>query len=98
MKLIIVIVLALPIMACATGHIDKRGVIESDSQMVEKCKFLGTVEGSSGWGNAAGNLGVENSKNEAYKKARDLGATNIVWQQQHRGFTSAIIGNAYRCD
>jgi len=83
---------------CATAPSPKAAQVqEADQQMVANCKFLGTVTGTSGWGNLAAPIGINNAKNEAKEKAAQLYGTHIVWQSIHGGYTSTVTGNAYYC-
>lgn len=74
-----------------------RGITAADDKMVAGCKFVGDVQGSSGWGNLAASTGMENSKNEALEKAATVGATHIVWANVQGGFSPFAHGKAYRC-
>lgn len=58
---------------------DAARVQEGDAQMVVSCKYVGEVQGSSGWGNLAASAGMENAKSEARENAAKLGATHVVW-------------------
>lgn len=74
-------------------------VAEADARMVANCRFLGSVRGSFGWGNVLFN-GNARAMRDALKKARDLGATHIVWDQvstDAAGFNHAS-GKTYFCD
>ena len=53
-------------------------VQEADAQMIASCKYIGEVQGSSGWGNLAASAGMENAKNEARENAAKLGATHVL--------------------
>lgn len=72
-------------------------VQEADSQMVLSCKYVGDVQGSSGWGNLAASAGMENAKNEAREKAAQLGATHVVWVNITGGYSPYASGKAYKC-
>ena len=76
-------------------------VIEADEKMVETCKFLGSVRGTSGWGGAAAGAARKGSRNSAKKKAFKLGATHIVFLdfENSRGLASSSTeARAYRCE
>ncbi len=72
-------------------------VQEADAQMVASCKYIGEVQGSSGWGNLAASAGMENAKNEARENAAKLGATHILWNNIAGGYSPYVSGKAYRC-
>lgn len=69
----------------------------SDQADVSRCTFLGTVQGSSGFGNLAASTGMHNARVEAQNKAAKMGATNIVWKNIHGGYSPYAVANAYRC-
>ncbi len=72
-------------------------VLEADAKMVASCKFVGEVQGSSGWGNLAASAGMSNAKNEARDNAAKLGATHIVWDNIAGGYSPYVSGKAYKC-
>jgi hypothetical protein len=72
-------------------------IMEADASMVQTCKYLGEVQGSSGWGNLAASTGMENAKNEARDSAAKLGATHIVWSAVAGGNSPYATGKAYKC-
>jgi len=72
-------------------------VQEADNQMVAGCKYLGDVQGSSGWGNLAASAGMENAKNEARDSAAKLGATHVVWNNITGGYSPYVSAKAYKC-
>jgi len=65
--------------------------------MVVSCKYIGEVQGSSGWGNLAASAGMENAKNEARESASKLGATHLLWNNITGGFGPYVSGKAYKC-
>lgn len=90
--------LSFAVSSCATAPSAAAGrVQEADTQMVASCKYLGEVQGSSGWGNLAASAGMENSKNEARENAAKLGATHVVWNQVSGGYAPYATGKAYKC-
>jgi len=92
------IILMLNILGCATSRsVGASRIQEADSGTVSGCKYLGEVHGSSGWGNLAASVGMENAKNEAWERASELGATHIVWNQIMGGFSPSVSGKAYYC-
>ena len=72
-------------------------VTDADQQSVRNCKFVGSVSGTSGWGNLAASTGITNAKNEAREHAARLGATHIVWLSVVGGYSPSVSGNAYAC-
>jgi len=72
-------------------------VQEADAQMVASCRYVGEVQGSSGWGNLAASAGMENAKNEAREKAAKLNATHVVWNSIVGGYSPYVSAKAYRC-
>ena len=80
---------------------DPMQIVEADETMVADCKFLGSVQGKSGWGGLAANTARKGTIRSAKKRAFKLGATHIVMHEfeNSRGMTpSSIAGRAYRCD
>ncbi len=65
--------------------------------MVISCKYVGEVQGSSGWGNLAASAGMENAKNEARENAAKLGATHVVWNNIAGGYSPYVSAKAYKC-
>jgi len=83
---------------CATTpSVEAAKVADADERSVGDCRFVGEVQGSSGWGNVAASTGMENAKNEARAKAAKLGATNIVWHSVSGGYSPYATGRAYAC-
>ena len=72
-------------------------VREADDALVAKCRFLGSVDGTSGWGGLASEIGIANAKNEVREKAAKTGATDLVWGSSSGGFGSCATGRAYAC-
>lgn len=83
--------------ACSAPSPQARLVADADSSMVQLCQFLGTVSGSSGWGNLAASAGMKNAQNEAREEAAALGANRVVWTSIAGGYSPFVSGNAYRC-
>lgn len=84
--------------SCATTpSVRASTIFDADNQMVANCKFIGSVSGTSGWGNIAASTGISNSKNEAREQAAKLNATHIVWLSIAGGYSPAVSGNAYLC-
>jgi len=72
-------------------------VKDADAPTVSACKYVGDVQGSSGWGNLAASTGMENAKNEARENAAKLGATHVVWGNVAGGASPYVSAKAYRC-
>ncbi len=83
---------------CATVLSSKAAaVLDADQKIVESCKFVGSVTGTSGWGDLVEAVGIRNAKNEAREKATRLNATHIVWTNVEGGHNPQVTANAYRC-
>lgn len=84
--------------AFASGDI--RGIQQVASTKVSDCKFLGDVQGFSGWGKAARRAWANKAKHQALRKADDLGATHVVWTRLPKRYGSDpyAYGGAYYCD
>ena len=84
---------------CATIPSSKAvAVQDADQRIVESCKFVGSVSGTSGWGDLAEAIGISNAKNEAREKAAQLSATHIVWTLVEGGHNPNVTANAYKCE
>lgn len=70
---------------------------EADDKMVTNCELIGTFQGGSGWGNLAQETGMSNSRAAVFNEAATKGATHIVMQQIHGGYTPYASGRGYRC-
>jgi hypothetical protein len=73
------------------------GVIQADEKMIADCRFLGQVEGSSGFGNIAASTGMANARNEATEKAARIGATHILFVDVSGGYSPNAQARAYDC-
>lgn len=94
----IVVVALVATSGCATRMSASAAAVQgADEGQVAGCKFLGEVQGSSGWGNIAASKGMDNARNEAQEKAAKLGATHIVWMNISGGYSPFAIGRAYDC-
>ncbi len=83
-----------------TGHLSPKAesLIETTQDRVLECKYLGIVQGRSGWGMAMAEVGRRNAKIEAMELAASLGATHVVWQEPSRNIWSPhVMGHAYQC-
>lgn len=72
-------------------------VVEADERMVANCQFLGTVRGTNSWGLLGGGEG--GAMKGALKKAKEKGATNIVWGTVGIEPSGVFVatGKAYQC-
>jgi len=83
---------------CATSLSPRASAImDADDKMIVNCKFIGSVSGTSGFGNLAASTGINNAKNEAKEQAEKINATHVVWLSTAGGFSPAVSGNAYKC-
>ena len=100
MKLQIILVgLCILISSCATTLTKSaQQIAPADEKSVASCKIVGDVQGSSGWGNAAASVGMQNATNETLERAAELGATHIVWVNVTGAYVSTAHGRAYRCN
>lgn len=92
-RLLAVSVLALA--GCATVPVS--GVADADESRVAACRYLGDVQGASGWGGLGAGTGMENARNAARRQAQALGATHIVWRSIEGGYAPSASGRAYDC-
>lgn len=95
-KLLSIILFAF-LSSCSSSPI-KTSIKDADLNMVQPCKFAGSVSGTSGFGGLAASHGVVNAKKEALSQAEQLGATHIVWVNISAGMTPYVSGNAYTCN
>lgn len=91
------LIMSLSIISLSSALYAASAIIESNEKGVTKCDYIGNYTGSSGWGNAASDLGIKNSKNEAIEKAEKDNVTHIVWVTENRGFTTSVVGEGYKC-
>ncbi len=77
---------------CAMG-----GVQSASRTEVERCRYVGNVRAVSGIQGMAASSGIDDAKWDARVKARQRGATHIVWTQVHGGYAPSAAGDAYRC-
>ena len=98
MKFILLAGALLVMTGCATS-LSTRAIKVQDADMtvMEKCIFLGDVQGSSGWGNLAASAGMQNAKNEAREMAAEMGATHVIWTGVAGGYSPFATGKAYKC-
>jgi hypothetical protein len=98
---LLLIASALAISACAMAPSERAAAVrDADEHMVEACRYVGEVQGASGWGGPGGtSAGATNSRNEARDQAAALGATHVVWNPASSTQTGAtmVSGRAYRC-
>lgn len=92
------ILINIGLFGCATKLSPEGMVIkDADLNLVSNCEFVGSVSGTSGWGNLASSTGIYNAKNEAREQAAKLHASHIVWQNIAGGYSPNVSGNAYAC-
>ncbi len=72
-------------------------IMDADDKIVQGCTYVGEVNGTSGWGNLAASVGIQNAKNEARENAVALGATHVLWTNISGGYSPYVSGRAYRC-
>ena len=98
MRLYFFIFMPLFMMGCTTT-LSARAmkVSDADNTIIARCKFLGDVQGSSGWGNLAASTGMQNAKNQAREQASEMGATHIIWTNIAGGYSPYATGKAYDC-
>jgi hypothetical protein len=85
---------------CASTYSGK-GIVEiTDEADMQGCKKLGIVTGKTHWAGFTGQeLSLDIAKKRALNRARDKGATRIIWTKTKTGFFGASVsGNAYACD
>ena len=84
---------------CATSRAPQAAsLVEADEAMVAGCQFVGTFNGTSGWGGtAAAGVGANNAKNAVYKRAARAGATHVVFTELTGGMFTKATGRGYRC-
>jgi hypothetical protein len=98
MKFVLLAVALLLMTGCATSlSANAMKVQDADMTMMERCKFVGDVQGSSGWGNLAASAGMQNAKNEAREMAAEMGATHVIWTGVAGGYSPFATGKAYMC-
>lgn len=76
------------------GMADPTEALEST---VQNCRFLGKVEGTSGYGKNAGWKPL--AKHSALNRAEKMGASHVVWEQfiTIGSFNGAAVARAYSC-
>ena len=97
---LLTILMGVCVCASCTTRLTKEAsqVLIADDRMVDHCKLLGLVSGSSGWGNLAASAGQINARNEAQERAARMGATHIVWIAVEGGYSPSASARAYDCD
>jgi len=98
LKALALLVAAAWLAGCATSPSREAANVQAaDERAVASCRFVGDVQGSSGWGGFAASTGMQNARNEAQEAAARLGATHVVWAAAAGGFSPSAAGRAYRC-
>jgi hypothetical protein len=95
-----ILLLALLTMTGCTTSLSARAMKVQDADMatVARCRFVGDVQGSSGWGNLAASAGMQNAKNEGREQAATMGATHVIWTGVAGGYSPYATGKAYICE
>lgn len=66
---------------CATGNpVQVADIKVASPQAVAACDYRDTVHGTSSWYGMFAEKGIENARLSAFDKARQLGATHLVWE------------------
>lgn len=85
---------------CASGvPVQATDIKVSTPQAVAACEYRDTVHGTSGLYGTFAEKGIENARLSAFDKARQLGATHLVWEPampQTYG-SSNVAAKVYRC-
>jgi hypothetical protein len=72
--------------------------IEVSASNVQNCRYVDSVEGSSGYGKKSGWQSL--AKSSALTKAEELGASHVVWERFEPvgGFNGTATAKAYNCN
>ena len=70
-------------------------VLEANEARVSRCRFLGQVYGEGYYPFLA--ISLEVAKDNAKKKAAEIGATHVFWTQIGPGIKPFVVGRAYDC-
>lgn len=86
--------------ATAAGYWHELNVQEVAQQEINNCKFAGEVVGSSGYGKITKTTWKNKAKHKALKRAADLNATHIVWEDNSTGYGSGrfVSGKTFICN
>lgn len=94
----LLIFIAVCLSGCSTKLSYQASLIQdADLHQISNCKYLGDVDGTSGFGNLAASTGINNAKNEAREKAANINATHIIWTTVSGGYSPFVSGKAYQC-
>lgn len=94
--LISILLLSLGAVACVHYPSQKSiQVLEANEARVAKCKFLGQVYGEGHYPFLA--IALEIAKENAKKKAAEIGATHVFWTEIGPGIKPFVVGRAYDC-
>jgi hypothetical protein len=101
------IALAVALSACASGTSTRVELTEvADEAQVKGCTYLQDVSGREGWwygvlGQVSGEYahqGLEDARSVALRRAKEIGATHVVWLPNVEGRASLqVSAKAYRC-
>jgi len=99
MKIVLLLIAFVAMTGCTTS-LSARAmkVQDADTVTVARCRFVGDVQGSSGWGNLAASAGMQNAKNEGREQAATMGATHVIWTGVAGGYSPYATGKAYSCE
>jgi hypothetical protein len=96
------LLLALLTCSCATtlsARARKVQEVSDSPELVQRCVFLGSVQGQSTLGGMYQATAAANAHNDALEQAADMGATHIVWTEQAVGYSGATVrGKALNCE
>jgi len=70
---------------------------EVQAGSVQGCQLVGKIEGSSGYGKNSSWQRL--AKQEAVKRAAQMGASHVVWERFHPAgaYNGTVTGKAYQC-
>jgi hypothetical protein len=75
-------------------------VIETKDKDMSRCTDLGVVKGEAKYGGSmGGGQGLRLAQDQAMAKAKELGATHLIWGKLDTTFWGANVdGHVYHCD
>jgi hypothetical protein len=68
-----------------------------DASAVAACRYVGLVDGTSGWEGLSSEPGITQGKNEALNAAAKRGVTHVVWDLVSKGVAQSVTGKGYDC-
>jgi hypothetical protein len=73
-------------------------VVATEAGNVTRCKFIGSLQSSSGLTGLFAPKGVDNIKQDLLQQADTLDATHVVWDASAANLeNTSLSGKAYRC-